>query len=192
MDNNQVRVFIYAMLSRVYSDILDEKFLRDLMENDSFLELLGEDTKEYFKNSTLETILEQTNIDFTSIFLMNAQPIESSVLDNKSEVLVGLQNPVMQFYYQHGYNINLLNTQIQTPDHIAIEFGFMQNLVSQENFKIQRKFLKKHLLEWVPQYLIGCKSIAQSPFYKDLFDFTVEFLISDYDMLVRELHNAKR
>lgn len=184
---SEIRTYIYAMLSRLFSDVLDKKTLKDLSENESFLELLGESSRDFFKNNSLEEILEECNIDFTSIFLINAQPIESSVLDNKSEVLVGLQNPVMQFYYQHGYNINLLNTHIQTPDHIAIEFGFMQNLTQKESLKTQRRFLKKHLLEWVPQYLIGCRDIAQTPLYRELFDFTVEFLISDYEMLTKEI-----
>ncbi len=182
------RAIIYAMLSKFFADILDEKTIEDLKSNTELLNLIGQNTKNWFENSKDEELLEEINIDFTTIFLMNAQPIESSVIDNKNDVLVGLQNPVMQFYFSHGYDINLLKTHIQTPDHLAIELAFMQNLVMKEELKTQKRFLKKHLLEWVPQYLIGIKNIAQTPFYRDLCDFASEFIVADYHSIL-ELTN---
>lgn len=185
------RAQIYAMLSKFFSDVLDEKIINDLKSNPTLLELIGKSTKEWFEKTSKEELLDKINIDFTTTFLMNAQPIESSVIDNKNDVLVGLQNPVMQFYFSHGYDINLLNTHIQTPDHLAIELGFMQNLVLKDDLKTQKRFLKKHLLEWVPQYLIGCKNIVETPFYKDLCDFSAEFIVADYHLIVEELNESK-
>ena len=179
------------MLSKFFSDVLDEKSLNELKSNSQIVELIGENTKEWFDNNTSELLLEEINIDFTTIFLMNAQPIESAVIDNKNDVLVGLQNPVVQFYFSHGYDVNMLNTHIQTPDHISIQFGFMQNIVMKEDIKTQKRFLKQHLLEWIPQYLLGCKTMAQTPFFKDLFDFTAEFLVADYDLLVGMQNESK-
>jgi len=186
MDNKQQRVFIYAFLSRVFSDVLDRTFIEDLSRNSQLLELLGEDTTNYFKFRKLEEIEEELNIDFSSMFLLHTQPIESFVLDAKQEALVGLQNPVMEFYFRNGFEIDMNQTDILAPDHLGIEFGFMQTVVFRDEHKAEREFLEEHLLKWVIPYLIGMKSMANTPFYRELFDFTVEFLLADYSNLIEQ------
>lgn len=182
--DKQTRIFIYAFLSTIFSNPADKQLIEDIKNNEELLTMIGNNAFEYFKSKDIDTIYEELDIDFSSIFLMYNQPIESAVLDSKDEVLVGLQNPVMQFYFQNGYEINMSLTHIQTPDHISIELSFMQNLIAKDDISKQEQFLSSHILEWVPQYLIGCKDMANTLFYKDLFDFCVEFLIADYDMLV--------
>jgi TorA maturation chaperone TorD len=186
--DKQYRTYLYAFLSRVFSNALDETYLKELQQNDELLSLLGEKSFNWFKTTSLETIAEELNIDYSSIFLMNAKPIESSILDAKDEILVGLQNPVMQFYFNHNYELNLAASHLQTPDHISIEFAFMQNLIAKNEILTQKEFLKAHLLKWAVPYFLGVKQMAKTPFYKDLSDFTIEFLASDYDFLVNELN----
>jgi TorA maturation chaperone TorD len=178
---------MYAFLSKVFSNALDEQFLEELKVNESLLELIGKTTQEWFKNNSFEQIKEELNVDYSTVFLMNAKPIETSIIDAKDEILVGLQNPVMQFYFKHDYELNLAASHIQTPDHIAIEFAFMQNLVAKDELKTQKEFLAKHLLKWGVPYFIGIKAMCQTPLYKDLCDFVVEFLASDYDFLAQEI-----
>lgn len=179
--DKQNRIYIYAFLSRVFQDSLDEKFLKDLIENETLLEMIGEDSKEWFLNTPIEKIKEELNVDYSSVFLMNAKPIETSVIDSKDEILVGLQNPVMQFYFQNNYDLNLAATHIQTPDHISIELAFMQNSISRGEFKVQKEFLQKHLLNWSIPYFISIKEMLKTPLYKDLCDFSIEFLASDFE-----------
>ena len=183
MENKQQRVFIYAFLSRVFTDVLDRNFIEDLLKNEELLDLIGKETKNWFKFTDLEKIEEELNIDFSSMFLLHTQPIESFVLDAKHEALVGLQNPVMAFYFQNGFEINMQQTDILAPDHLGIELGFMQAIVFRDEIKTQREFLEKHLLKWVIPYLFGMKSMAITPFYRELFDFMIEFLASDYHNL---------
>lgn len=180
----QYRIFIYAFLSKVFADTLDDTFLEDLSQNNELLETLGENTKEWFETTSLEVIKEALNIDFTSIFLMNERAFESAVIDSKEEILVGLQNPVMQFYFNHNYELNLGATHLQTPDHISIEFAFMQNLVSKNETKAQIEFLQNHILAWAIPYLIAIKGMCQTPFYADMCDFTIEFLATDFQNLI--------
>jgi len=184
MENKQHRVFIYAFLSRIFTDVLDKQFIQDLSQNEDMLNLIGNETKKWFDFTDLEKIEEELNIDFSSMFLLHTQPIESFVLDAKHEVLVGLQNPVMSFYFQNGFEIDMNQTQIIAPDHLGIELGFMQTAVFRDEVKSQKEFLEQHILKWVIPYLLGMKSMAHTPFYKEIFDFTVEFLTSDYDNLV--------
>jgi hypothetical protein len=36
-------------------------------------------------------------------------------------------------------------------------------------------------MKWVVPYMIGMKSMALTPFYRDLCDFMVEFIVADYE-----------
>jgi TorA maturation chaperone TorD len=188
--DNKSRAYIYAFLSKLFANRLEIDTLNEIKKNEALLQTIGENSFRLFQEKSVEEMFEELSVEYTTIFLMNAQPIESSIIDSKDEILIGLQNPVMQFYFSHGYDVNMSNTHIQTPDHISIELGFMQNLVLQENYKIQEEFLSKHLLNWVPPYLIGCKSIANTTFYNDLFDFTVEFLFSEYELIKESIKNG--
>ena len=184
--NNEYRLYIYAFLSRVMSDIPDRRFIHDLKNNTSLLEIIGEETKAWVESNDVEELYDKLNTDYTSMYILNTQPIESFVLDAKNETLVGLQNPVMGFYFNHGFEVNMDQTQIMAPDHLSIEFAFMQTLVYRNEQKPQFEFLDQHIFPWVIPYMMGMKSMADTPFYRDMCDFIVEFLSADYDFLVQE------
>jgi TorA maturation chaperone TorD len=181
--NTQYRRTIYAFLSRVMSNIPDRRFITDLKNNTALLEVIGEETKSWIESSSEENIYEALNADYTSMFLLNAQPVESFVLDAKNETLIGLQNPVMGFYFQHGFELNMDQTELMAPDHLSIELAFMQTLVFRDEVKAQVEFMDEHLFMWVIPYMMGMKSMADTPFYRDICDFMVEFLASDYEYL---------
>lgn len=190
MDNKQ-RAFVYAFLSRCYQKELDKRAIEDLKSNVDLLETIGDDTKRWFLTTDLSIIEESLNIDYNSIFLVNSQPVETLVEDSKGEILVGLQNPVMQFYFNNGYEIDMNKTDILAPDHLSIELGFMQNLAYRDEKRVAYNFLKEHLLRWAPPYLIGIRSLIETPFYKDLADFTIEFLFNDFEYLKNSLTMEK-
>ena len=123
--NHEYRLYIYAFLSRVMSDIPDRRFIHDLKENNDLLEIIGEKTAQWIRSEDIEILYEALNIDYTSMYILNTQPVESFVLDAKNETLVGLQNPVMAFYFTHGFEVNMDQTSIMAPDHLSIEFAFM-------------------------------------------------------------------
>ncbi|MEA1917146.1 MAG: molecular chaperone TorD family protein [Campylobacterota bacterium] len=183
MDNSEYRKYIYAFLSRIISNMPDARFIKDLKNNSDMLDLIGESTKEYFEKESEETIYDELNMDYTSMFILNTQPVESFVLDAKNETLVGLQNPVMAFYFNHGFEINMNQTEIVAPDHLSIELGFMQTLIHRDEVQAQKEFIEAHLISWVIPYMIGMKDMARTPFFKDICDFIVEFLCADYEYL---------
>lgn len=185
------RVYMYAFLSKIYNDVLDKEYLEELKQNSDLLELIGENTKNWFLQTSLEEIYKESNVDYTTLFLMNAKPIETSIIDAKDEILIGLSNPVMQFYFNHGYELNLGASNLQTPDHIALEFAFMQNLVSKDELQAQKEFLQMHLLNWAVPYFIAIKKMATTPLYQDLSDFVIEFLANDFSYIVSELEKEE-
>lgn len=181
-------VYIYAFLSRLFESEVNTKLLEDLKKKKDILEMIGDESLTWIELAEESEVLDKLTIDFSSLFLMNSQqPIESSIMDDKEEVLIGLQNPVMGFYFQHGYDLNLQNSKLQTPDHIAIEFGFMQNLIQKEEYKSAKNFMSEHIMMWAPSYLLTIAEAAETPFYRELCEFTVEFLFANYEMLSEEV-----
>jgi TorA maturation chaperone TorD len=165
------------------SDMPDTRFISDLKNNSDLLETIGQDTTDWILSHNEETLKNELNADFSSLFLLHSQPIESFILDAKNESLVGLQNPVMLFYFQHGFEINMDQTQLMAPDHLSLEFAFMQTLVQRDEKKVQFEFLDQHLMNWVIPFMLGMKSSASTPFYRDICDLIAEFLSSEYDYL---------
>ena len=188
--DNKARAFVYAFLSRVFTKELGQKEIEDLKKSPELLQTIGTKTKEFFETNDTSAIEEALNIDYSSLFLVNSQPVESIVVDSTGEILVGLQNPVMFFYFENGYEIDMNQTEILAPDHLAIEFGFMQNLAYRDEDAVAMKFLREHLLAWVPPYLAAIQEMAQTPFYQDICDFTIDYLLSDYELLKEEVADA--
>ncbi len=188
--NKEYRLYTYAFLSRVMSDIPDRRFIADLKAYNDLLDTLGESSKTWLLAHDDVSIIEALNTDFTSMFILNTQPVEAFVLDAKNETLVGLQNPVMAFYFKHGFELNMDQTELMAPDHLSIEFGFMQSLIYRNELQAQYDFMNEHLMMWVIPYMLGMQSMAQTPFYKDICDFIVEFLAADYEYLNEECADA--
>ncbi len=184
--DSKTRLYIYAFLSRVFTEELDDRALRDLAKNQELLKTVGDDTFEWFEQNSVEYIKEELNVDYNTLFNIHNHPIESSVMDSKNEILIGLQNPVMQFYFSHGYDLSLDCSKLYVPDHAGIELGFMQSMISQNDEVTQIEFLNRHLIRWIVPFLVAVKPMAQTPFYRDICDFTVEFLLTDYSSLVKE------
>ncbi len=187
--DNKIRAYIYAFLSRIFSSQINKKLLNELQSNTELLQTIGSEAMNYLQGKNEENLLEELNVAFHSLFVMNNHPIESAAMDAKNEILVGLQNPVMQFYVNHGYDLNLAASSLHVPDHIAIEFGFMQNLILQQDKTAQIKFYREHLLVWVPPYLLAIKEMSDNPFYKDLCDFCIDFMLDDYSNIYVEAAN---
>ncbi|CUV64940.1 conserved hypothetical protein [Sulfurovum sp. enrichment culture clone C5] len=187
--DNKIRAYIFAFLSRIFSTHIEKKLLNEIQSNDDLLRTIGEGAFNYLKQNDEDVLLEELNVAFHSLFVTNNHPIESAVIDAKNEILVGLQNPVMQFYFNHGYDLNLAASSLHVPDHLAIEFGFMQNLVLQNDKMAQIKFYEEHLMMWVPPYLISTREMSDNPFYSDICDFAIDFMFEDYSSLFEEVGN---
>jgi TorA maturation chaperone TorD len=52
---------------------------------------------------------------------------------------------------------------------------------------VQRAFLKEHLLDWTPLFLINAKRESRTPLYHDGTELTLEFLLSDFEYLSDKL-----
>lgn len=170
----------YAFLSSTFSKTLDENIVADFLNSLDLLEML--DSVEFFQDTKKATDL--LNIDYTTTLIVNSPPIESYIKTIKDSAPTGLDNEAVMFYNKHGFNFALNKSELNAPDHLAIELGFMQALCLQENSEeVQKQFLKERLLPWAIPYLIGIKSSFETPFYRNICDMSVEFLLSHYEEL---------
>lgn len=181
---NDSRATVYGFLSRVFAAIPDKPFIEGLKQTPILLELLGESTQQWINTTPLDLLLDELNTDYSSLFIINSHPVESAVVDAKNDILIGLENPIVHFYFTHGYELNLNFTEILSPDHIAIETGFMENLILSQDSVSQKEFMSQFLITWAPLYLLGLKPHAKTPFYQDFLDFATEFIISDYGYII--------
>ena len=197
------RVALYGLISRLMMKEVDERFL-DTIEKDEDLLALFPNYKEWEKRKTLsrkDLINQYYNVDFTNLFLMHLVPYESFYTRDDQMVESGGDNPLLDLYHEFDFSVELAKARVVSPDHIGIELEFMYMLSKAalkafdsddkdslcELFQVQRAFLKEHLLEWVPLFLINAKRESRTPLYHDGTELTLEFLLSDFEYLTEQL-----
>jgi len=192
------REFLYALYSRIFLLEADTDLLKTVAKKDikEFFPNL-QDWEPYKKLSSQELIDQYLNIDFTDLSLIHLTPYESFYIREDAQIESGGDNPVYKFYEEFDFVVEKDKARVVSPDHIAIEMEFMYMLITaekkalrnsdeksaQEFRNIQISFLEQHILRFAPLYLINVKNEAQTPFYHDAAETTLEFLLSDYQYL---------
>jgi len=196
------RIALYALISRLMMIEVDDKFL-EAIESDENLLALFPNYREWSKRTELscKDLIEQYyNVDFTNLFLMHLVPYESFYTRDDQMIESGGDNPVIQLYNALDFRVELDAARVVSPDHIGVELEFMYMLcVAQkkaleaedeegvcELLSVQKGFLKDHLLEWAPLFLINAKKESRTPLYHDGSELTLEFLLSDYEYVIQK------
>ncbi|WP_236579140.1 TorD/DmsD family molecular chaperone [Hydrogenimonas urashimensis] len=193
------RINLYALISRILMKEVDEDFLEKFEGDEMILSFFPNyQTWEKRKEIDHKRLLEQfLNVDFTNLFVLHMIPYESFYRRDDQMLETGGSNPVLQFYNEYDFRAQLDVARAVSPDHIGIELEFMYMLASSEYkalenedvkaaceiAKIERDFLKEHLLEWAPMFLMNMKAEAGTPFYFDAASLALEFMLSDYEYL---------
>ena len=199
----QARFNMYGLLSRLLIEEVDADLLKKIKENKDLLDLFPKtkEWKTFFEKEPEKLIEEDLNADFTTVFLLNVYPYESVFMNDQGYIDPSVTNPTLIFYREHGYMIDLNETRVLSPDHIAVEMEFMMTLIKEELEalerkdeaqvkklrSIQKKFLEEHLANWGPIYLMSAKDMAETPFYQDVCELSLEFILSDYEYLCETL-----
>jgi TorA maturation chaperone TorD len=193
------RINIYALISRVLMGEVDEELLELILSDKNILSFFPAFEKwEKRKNmSNKELIEKELNVDFTNLFLLHLIPYESFYMRDDQQMETGGDNPVQKLYNEYGFTIELDKARVMAADHIGVELEFMHTLcdaqmqaleddegeIALEIAQIEYDFLKEHLLEWAPMFLLNVKSEAGTAFYFDVADLALEFLLSDFEYL---------
>ncbi|MFP4331709.1 MAG: molecular chaperone [Campylobacterales bacterium] len=177
------RAFYYSFLAKIFEKPIDLELLEELKSSELLLEFLGgNELKEWFYSNSDEKLLDELNIDFTSALMINNPPFESSVLHNKTEILTGMQNPAMFYYYKSGYKFLASEAVNKIPDHISTEFLFMYELIKNSDKQRELEFFSEHILTWVPPFMIALEDCFMTPFYKSIASFCAEFILKECEL----------
>ena len=197
------RIAIYALISRLMLVEVDTTFLEQIENNEDLLSLFP-NYKAWDKRKELspnEMIEEHFNVDFTNLFLMHLVPYESFYTRDDQMIESGGDNPVLELYNELDFRVELDKARVVSADHIGVELEFMYMLCTAlqkaldaddkdgicELLQVQRAFLKEHLLDWAPLFLINAKRESRTPLYHDGAELTLEFLLSDFEYVSEKL-----
>ncbi|MDR2991309.1 MAG: molecular chaperone TorD family protein [Burkholderiaceae bacterium] len=112
--------------------------------------------------------------DYAAIYLtyaLRASPYESVWRD---EDYLMLQEPtfaVRAFYRRHG--LQVADWRRRADDHLATELEFIALLLERTEFKEAARFLKTHLMTWLPAFAARVTQRAATPFYAALASLTL-------------------
>jgi len=197
------RIAIYALISRLMLVEVDEAFLENIEKDETLLSFFPnyrdwDKRKEFSRTELME---QYYNVDFTNLFLMHLVPYESFYTRDDQMIESGGDNPVLELYNELDFRVELDKARVVSADHIGVELEFMYMLCTAlqkaldaddkdgicELMQVQRAFLKEHLLEWTPLFLINAKRESRTPLYHDGAELTLEFLLSDFEYLTEKL-----
>ena len=197
------RIALYALISRLMITEVDAEFIKSIEENSDILNLFpnykGWDKRKEFNNSIIKE--RYLDVDFTNLFLLHLVPYESFYTRDDQMIESGGDNPILELYNALDFRVQLDQARVVSPDHIGVELEFMYMLCEAlkkafeandkdgliELLQVQQGFLKDHLLNWAPLYLINMKKESRTPLYHDGAELTLEFLLSDYEYVCEQL-----
>ena len=197
------RISIYGLVSRLMLNEVDETFLNQIESDEDILSFFP-NYRDWNKRKEVEVselIERHYNVDFANLFIMHLVPYETFYMRDDQMVESGGDNPVLELYNALDFRVNLSGARVLSPDHIGVELEFMYMLCVAlqkaldaddkegicEVLQIQHGFLKDHLLEWAPMFLINAKRESRTPLYHDGAELTLEFLLSDFQYVTEQL-----
>ena len=197
------RIAIYALISRLMLVEVNEEFLENIEKDEALLSFFPNyrDWSKREELSRAELIEQYYNVDFTNLFLMHLVPYESFYTRDDQMIESGGDNPVVELYNDLDFRVELDSARVVSADHIGVELEFMYMLCTAmkkaldaddkegvcELLEVQRAFLKEHLLEWTPLFLINAKKESRTPLYHDGAELTLEFMLSDFEYVNEKL-----
>lgn len=193
------RIALYALVSRLMMTEVDTEFMKSIESNEEILDLFPnykawEKRKEFNVSILKERYLD---VDFANLSLLHLIPYESFYTRDDQMIESGGENPLLEIYDMLDFKVDLQEARVVSPDHIGVELEFMHVLCDamkkayeandsaaiEEFLLVQRGFLKDHLLNWSPMYLINVKKESRTPLYHDGAEVTLEFMLSDYEYI---------
>ncbi len=199
IQHQTARENLYALTSRLTMSEVDEGLLKTIEEDENILAFFPTyENWDKRKKLDRKTLIEQyLNVDFANLFLLHLIPYESFYMREDQMMETGGNNPVIQLYNEYDFRVELDKARVVGGDHIGVELEFMYKLVESEKkaleaedykaaaeiAQIEYDFLKDHLVQWAPMFLMNVKNEAGTAFYFDVADLTLEFILSDFDYL---------
>lgn len=195
------RINIYALISRLLMNEVDEELLELILKDNNILSFFPTFANwEKRKSMSNKDLIEKyLNVDFANVLLLHLIPYESFYMREDQMMETGGENPVQKLYNDFDFRVELDVARVMAGDHIGVELEFMYKLcdaeykaledeeydIAAQIAEIQYNFLKDHLVEWAPLFLLNMKNESGTALYYDLADFAIEFILSDFEYLTQ-------
>jgi TorA maturation chaperone TorD len=200
------RINFYALISRLTMSEVDEGLLKSIEDDENMLSFFPT-YKNWKKREEIDRkklIQQYLDVDFANLFLLHLIPYESFYTREDQMMETGGDNPVQAIFNAFEFDVALDKARVLASDHIAIELEFMYELckaemkaledndleMAKQLVQLQHGFMKDHILEWAPMFLLNVKSEAGTAFYYDVADIALEFMLSDFEYLSRLQENG--
>ena len=199
MNATTERLNYYALISRVMMQECDMELMSQIIGNEDLLLTMPnlKNEKEIILENQERFIAEILNVGFTNMFLLHLVAYESFYRREDAMLNNGGTNPVIQYYEKYEFQVDLGEARTLSPDQIGCEIEFMHMLVdsqrkAEENsdkeavaelVNIQAEFMREHLMTWAPLFLMQLKKYAQTGFYRDFADLTLDFLWAENEFI---------
>jgi TorA maturation chaperone TorD len=200
------RINIYALISRITMGEIDEGLLKSIEEDENMLSFFPtfKDWEKRKKLDKKDLIEKYLNVDFTNLFLLHLIPYESFYAREDQMLETGGENPIQAIFNAFEFKVQLDKARVMAADHIGVELEFMYELckaelkaleandlkMAEQLSQLQYGFMKDHILEWMPMFLLNVKSEAGTAFYFDVADLALEFIMSDFEYLTQLKNNG--
>ncbi len=149
------------------------------------------------EQASLESLAVEHARLFIGPFHLVAPPYGSMYLDDAKIVMGESTGKVSAFYASCG--LHLADNFHEMPDHIAVELEFLSFLVHRQRESVaagdrdeanrfaglQRSFLDRFLLPWLPPFTRSILEGTESPFYQAIARCTATYVAGDRDYLER-------
>ena len=199
---------LYGFFAAVFSNEASDEML-ELIKSPDFLEAFFDAGGQFdleFLRRTNDQLREELAVEFSALFLgpgEHISPHESVQSSSGGGRLWGPETSgVKNFIEAAGFEYK--NSYTGLPDHIGVEFEFMEQITKQESeawrkqdfeaavnvLDIEQTFMKIHLAAWAIEFCRKVTKMAEHPFYGQLAKLASEFLESEKDELPRRLKLA--
>ncbi|MES9853811.1 MAG: molecular chaperone TorD family protein [Candidatus Thiodiazotropha sp. L084R] len=205
-DGAKSRSDIYGLLSAVFREEPSEALIKE-MKGPQLLgafSSMGVELGERFYTDPESEVVEELAVEYARLFIgpgphISAHESIFTEADGGTGGLWGTQTvDVKKFIETTGLDYEPGFTGV--PDHVSVELEFMQKLTkweadkwTQEDRKnaeyciaVQRMFLEKHLLCWLPRFCEEVMEQAAMPFYRAIADLTKHYMEYERDSIASE------
>ncbi len=188
---------IYGLLAAVYGQEITSDFLGQIRAPQflgplSILEVEG--MNDLMQKPEAE-LLEDLAVEYTRLFLgpgKHISPHESvhhQREDGQWGKLWGASTVEVKKFIE-ATGLSYTDDYKGMPDHISVEFEFMQQLILREEQawmdedrdkavacrQVEKKFIEEHLIRWIPNFCEKVMQAAELPFFRSLAVLTCSFI----------------
>ena len=197
---------VYGLLATVYRQEVTSGLLQQI-KGPQFLGVLsnlGIQLGDDFFHKNEEELLEDMAVEYTRILLGPGKHISphESVHHQRDDTQQGQlwgESTVEIKKFIESSGLDYRSEYRGLPDHISVELEFMQQVTLREEqawreevkdgalycLRIEKKFVEKHLIRWIP---IFCEKVireAELPFYREMAALTKNFVEFEKGEIIR-------